>query len=321
MPRSASAVRRIGSGWSSPSASSPSPSRVTSARSTTVLPTRHRSALADVELDRVRADVDHGEPPGSSADERLQPARDADVRPRSRPELAHGGGRRAQDPRTRRRSSADARSPLESLTARPCSRRRSSARAACARRPRAAPGSARPPRRGAARACTLGSRPARATPSAASTAATSAAASGNAALSTGPHCSSPSSSTRLELLHVQQAVAHLDRRVARVREQVELVALLLAVAAERAEAALGGAEARRRRCATPSGVRSAELAGSAPAVQLPREVLERLLVFVCCSPERSTPWSARNARVSAATWNASVVAQRVDSSSMREPSG
>ena len=46
-----------------------------------------------------------------------------------------------------------------------------------------------------------------------------------------------------------------------------------------------------------------------------------LRVFVCCSPERSTPRSVRYARASAAAWNASFVSQRVDSSRMREPSG
>ena len=45
-----------------PSSSSPSPRRVTSARSTTVCHDAVRAPLADVELDRVRADVDHGEP-------------------------------------------------------------------------------------------------------------------------------------------------------------------------------------------------------------------------------------------------------------------
>ena len=44
-------------------------------------------------------------------------------------------------------------------------------------------------------------------------------------------------------------------------------------------------------------------------------------VFVCCSPNRSTPRSARNARVSAATWNVSPGLHLVDSSRIREPSG
>ena len=43
--------------------------------------------------------------------------------------------------------------------------------------------------------------------------------------------------------------------------------------------------------------------------------------FVCCSPDTSTLCEARNARASAAIWNASLVAQRVESSSTRDPSG
>jgi hypothetical protein len=44
-------------------------------------------------------------------------------------------------------------------------------------------------------------------------------------------------------------------------------------------------------------------------------------VFVCCSVSRSTPFEARNARVSAATWNASPGSHFVDSSKIRDPSG
>ena len=44
-------------------------------------------------------------------------------------------------------------------------------------------------------------------------------------------------------------------------------------------------------------------------------------VFVSCSPSRSTPCSNRNARVSAATWNASDGADLVESSRIRELSG
>src|SRR6185437_16379382 len=46
-----------------------------------------------------------------------------------------------------------------------------------------------------------------------------------------------------------------------------------------------------------------------------------LRVFVCCSPERSTPCLERSTRVSAATLKASDGSQRVESSSTREPSG
>src|SRR6185436_2008679 len=47
-------------------------------------------ALADVELHRVRADVDHRVPPDAEPDERLEPARHVDVGTRAEPELAHG---------------------------------------------------------------------------------------------------------------------------------------------------------------------------------------------------------------------------------------
>ena len=46
-----------------------------------------------------------------------------------------------------------------------------------------------------------------------------------------------------------------------------------------------------------------------------------VLVFVCCSPARSTPFSVRYARVSAATWKASAGAHFVDSSRIRRSSG
>ena len=58
IPAIASAVRSIASAPSRPSSSSPSPSRVTSARSTTVRHDAVRRSLADVELHRVRPDVD-----------------------------------------------------------------------------------------------------------------------------------------------------------------------------------------------------------------------------------------------------------------------
>src|SRR5215211_7475714 len=46
-----------------------------------------------------------------------------------------------------------------------------------------------------------------------------------------------------------------------------------------------------------------------------------LRVFVCCSPDRSTPRETSIARPSAATWKASPVGHLVESSRMREPSG
>ena len=45
------------------------------------------------------------------------------------------------------------------------------------------------------------------------------------------------------------------------------------------------------------------------------------LVLVCCSAVVLTPRAARNARVSAATWNDSVGAHLVESSRIRESSG
>ena len=63
-------------------------------------------ALADVELDRVRADVDHGEADGTEADQRLEPARHADVRAVGELELAHARRARRAGPPTRRRASA-----------------------------------------------------------------------------------------------------------------------------------------------------------------------------------------------------------------------
>src|SRR5207302_4199462 len=49
--------------------------------------------------------------------------------------------------------------------------------------------------------------------------------------------------------------------------------------------------------------------------------LRAVAVLVCCSPVRSTPRSARNAFVLAATSTASSGAHLVESSRMREPSG
>ena len=88
----ASIVRSIGSGLSRPVSWRPSPSRVTSARSTTVRQAPSAPPLADVELHRVRADVDDRVPPLAEPDERLEAAREAHVRPRGQPE-AHAPSR------------------------------------------------------------------------------------------------------------------------------------------------------------------------------------------------------------------------------------
>ena len=56
------------------------------------LPAAVRTSFADMELDRVRADVDHGEAHGLEAQHCLQPSCEADVRPLGEPQLAYGGG-------------------------------------------------------------------------------------------------------------------------------------------------------------------------------------------------------------------------------------
>src|SRR5918994_6696016 len=53
----------------------------------------------------------------------------------------------------------------------------------------------------------------------------------------------------------------------------------------------------------------------------PEKNSSAVLVFVCCSPERSTPLLSRNALASAATWNASSGRALVDSSTICDPSG
>jgi hypothetical protein len=57
----------------------------------------------------------------------------------------------------------------------------------------------------------------------------------------------------LELLQVQQAAAHLDRRVARDREQVEIVALLLEVCSQLTEAGLGASKVLAEGAPLPPG--------------------------------------------------------------------
>ena len=145
---------------------------------------------------------------------------------------------------------------------------------------------------------------------------------GTCAFMTGLHCSSPSSFVALEPLDVHQPVANLDRGVARTREEVDLVALL-----HRARERARRSGSRPRRSSSPN-VRHSQR-GTIGGVGVTRrrsakvfaKYSSALRVFVSCSPETSTPWAPRNARSSAATWKASVVAQRVESSSTREPSG
>ena len=93
--------------------------------------------LADVELDRVRADVDDREAPRSEPDERLEPAGHAHVPPRAEAELADRRDHASRDPPTRPRSFGALLARCESRRPPPCSRRRCSGRAACARRPQA----------------------------------------------------------------------------------------------------------------------------------------------------------------------------------------
>ena len=104
----ASTVRSIGSGCSLPVSSRPSPSRVTSARSTTVRHAPSAVPLADVELDRVRADVDdrvalRARTRASALSPRGEARRSAD---RAEAELAHGRDHARRDPPTRPRSCA-----------------------------------------------------------------------------------------------------------------------------------------------------------------------------------------------------------------------
>src|SRR4029453_13656651 len=135
----------------------------------------------------------------------------------------------------------------------------------------------------------------------------------------------------LEQLHVHQPVAALHGGVALLREQIELITLGDVVGLAQVEEALGGAEALAEGAPLPAGDDSGNARGprgsrysAAQDFSLAcsrAKYSSALRVFVSCSPERSTPRSTRKARVSAATWNASFVAARVDSSRMREPSG
>ena len=58
-----------------------------------------------------------------------------------------------------------------------------------------------------------------------------------------------------------------------------------------------------------------------PSAGLAEKNSSAVRVLVCCSPERSTPRLARNARDSTATWNISAGAHLPDSSRIRAPSG
>ena len=126
----------------------------------------------------------------------------------------------------------------------------------------------------------------------------------------------------LEPLHVHQVVADLDRGVALLGQEIQLVALLHHLGLALAEKALGGAEALAERAPLPAGDDAGDaVAQDFPSARSRAKYSSALRVFVSCSPERSTPCSTRKARVSAATWKASFVAARVDSSRMRDPSG
>src|SRR5262249_8196090 len=113
-------------------------------------------------------------------------------------------------------------------------------------------------------------------------------------------------------------VANLHRGVALGREDVGLVALLDAFGGERREALLGGPEADAEPAPLPA--RDDGQLGC-PAFRPFAKYCSALCVFVACSPETSIPRPARTARASAATWKASAVPARVESSRIRVPSG
>ena len=283
------------------------------------------AALADVELDRVRADVDHRVARRAEADERLEPAREADVRPAGEPELAHGRDHERRDPPTRRRSSAST-----GLGGRDLGQLRHAAADRVVLAPlvhldrRAGRGSARRARRRAASsvyvvARELRRRRRRARRSTARDVRRRRA--GSSAFSTGRHCSSPSSSTRLEPLHVHQAVADLDRGVA------------LRARAGRSRRSPARARARARRggsSASPKlspNVRHSQR-GTMPAtltplcLQRPREVLERLArlrLLLAREVDAARRRGRRGSRRRPGRPRSS--RQRVESSRMREPSG
>ena len=190
----ASTVRAMGSSFSSPLRSSPSPSRVTSARSTTVRhsPSSRRSPITNL-TELVPTSTTAKRP---SAEELLQALRDVDVRPEVEPELAHRRGheRRILGLDGDRPQNAPVRAQLGKLGHRAADGYVPAPLVHVDREQLGSSG--RRSRRGAARACTRLARARARRASAASTDWTSAAASGKPAFSTGFHCSSPSSSTR-----------------------------------------------------------------------------------------------------------------------------
>ena len=133
--------------------------------------------------------------------------------------------------------------------------------------------------------------------------ATSAAASGNARLHDRPPLLEPVVVDVLELLDVHQPVADLDRRVARAAR-----AGRPRRSPARAPARAPASRPRRRRSRSPNvrhsqrgtiaRPRRGAVASARP--QSPRSAVAKyssaLRVFVCCSPERSTPRPPRNAR-------------------------
>ena len=206
--------------------------------------------LADHELDRVGADVDHGE--AAEREELLQALRDADVRPEVEPELAHRRGheRRILGLDGDRPQNAPVRAQLGELGH------------------RAADGYVPAPlvhvdreqlgsrvdelaeellervlgslervldRERRQHRLDIGSRHRK------------------AGLQHGLPLLEPVLVDALELLHVQQPAAHLDRRVARDREQVQVIALLLELGRQLTEAGLGVPEALAEGAPLPPG--------------------------------------------------------------------
>ena len=113
-----------------------------------------RRPLGEVELHRVRADVDDPVPACPELDERLEPPREAHVRARPQPELLDRAADESGILGPPRRSCVSPASLRARRSARPCSRRARSGRVACAPRPRAARRSDARPRRRTRRART-----------------------------------------------------------------------------------------------------------------------------------------------------------------------
>ena len=188
----------------------------------------------------------------------LSPRARFDVRAPDEPELPHGRDHELRILAIRRRSCAI----VPRVGARPRYLRHAAVdqvvrRAACAPRPPAGPDSDATISSTSSRACTrceqaaelrhrvLSSTSRRLPPRA-----------GTCAFRTGLHSSRPSSFDVLEMFHVHQLVANLDRRVGLQRQQVQLVALLHARRAEARRATRPRARSARRTCAIPSAARS-----------------------------------------------------------------